>query len=82
MAGQENQKFFDDCREMFMTDGWQAFKEELLIAIQNVRIEACETADDFWMAKGRLAALNQVFGWEHSVLTAEEQAEEDDESSV
>lgn len=73
----EDQKFFEACREMFMSDGWKAFQQEIVNGIAAIRIEACESADDFWMAKGRLQILHQIAGWESAVLAAEAQASED-----
>jgi len=72
-----DQKFFDDCRTMFLTDGWKAFQEELQIAIQSIHVGAIENSDEFWKAKGRWEALSQILGWESAVKMAEEQAEED-----
>lgn len=75
-----DQKFFEDCRSMFMMDGWKAFQDELMIAIQSIQVGAIESSDEFWKAKGRWEALSQIIGWESAVKAAEEQAEEDDAS--
>ena len=30
----EDQKFFEDCRSLFLTDGWKHFQKEIGVAIQ------------------------------------------------
>lgn len=77
-----DQKFFEDCRTMFLTDGWKAFQQELAVALQSIQVGAIDSSDEFWKAKGRWEALSQVLGWENAVKAAEEQAEEDDAAGV
>ncbi len=74
-------KFFDDCRELFLTDGWKAFKDEVIVGLNSVHVASLESADDFWKAKGRVEALSQIVGWEDAVLAAEAQQEADSEDS-
>jgi len=73
----DDQKFFEACRTMFISDGWKAFQQEIAIAAQSISLAGIESADDFWKQKGRLEAFTQIAGWESAVLAAEEQAEED-----
>jgi hypothetical protein len=69
----EDQKFFEDARTMFLTDGWQNFVKELEIAIESIQVDSLTSADEFWQAKGRLAVLRQLAGYENAVRAAEEQ---------
>jgi hypothetical protein len=71
----EDYRFFDDCRTMFMTDGWRIFQEELGLAIDSINIAQLESTESFWKAKGRLEALTQLANWEDAILAAEEDAE-------
>jgi hypothetical protein len=73
----EDYKFFDNCRTMFMTDGWRIFQEEIIVAANSINIAGLNTAEDFWKAKGKLEILAQVSNWEAAVLAAEEQQEQD-----
>ena len=70
-------KYFDDARTMFLTDGWKAFMEELDEAIKACTLDACQSADQFWEMRGRLATLRQIAGYENGVLAAEAMQEED-----
>ena len=72
---EQDQKFFDACRTMFMSDGWKAFQQEIATAAQSINVSSLESAEDFWKAKGRMEILLQIAGWENAVLMAEEQAD-------
>lgn len=70
-------KYFDDARAMFMTSGWTNFMEELEAAIDGCTLDACNSSDQFWEMRGRLAALRQIAGYENGVKAAELMQEED-----
>lgn len=72
----EDQRFFDDCRTLFLTDGWKHFQNEINVAIQNLNLGAIDSSEEFWKAKGRFETLLQIAGWENAVLAAEQQAED------
>ena len=72
----DDQKFFEDCRTMFITDGWKHFQQEVQTRIQSLNLGALNTAEEFWKAKGRWEALLQIAGWENAVLAAEQQTNE------
>jgi len=74
----DNKKFFEACRTMFLSDGWKAFQEEIQVGIQSINVASIESTNDFWKAKGRLETLAQIAGWQSAVLAAEEAAEEDE----
>ena len=69
----EEQKFFDAARDLFLSDGWKAFDEELQIMVDSQSIESCNSESDFWLTKGRLQAFRQIQRYENAVRLAEEQ---------
>jgi hypothetical protein len=71
-------KFFEDARDMFITEGWKTFIKDVEANIINLRIENLEDEKAFWMAKGQLAVLHQIAGYENMVYHAEQ--EEDNAS--
>lgn len=77
----EDKKFFEDCRSMFITDGWKHFQKEINVALQSMNLCGIDSSNEFWKAKGRWEALLQIAGWENAVLAAEQQAEEPEEES-
>lgn len=72
----DNEKYFDDAREMFATAGWKSFMAEVQQAIISSRVENIDSADKFWMMKGELAAYHRIAGYEDMLRQAEQQAEE------
>lgn len=71
-------KYFENARTMFLTDGWKTFQEELDEAISTCTLDACHTTEQFWEMRGRLATLRQISGYENAVLAAEAMQEESD----
>jgi hypothetical protein len=76
----EDQKFFEDCRSMFITDGWKHFQKEVQLGIETLNLGSVNTSEEFWKAKGRWETLLQIAGWENAVLAAEQQAEEPEDA--
>lgn len=73
-------KYFDNARTMFLTDGWKTFSEELDEAAKACTIDACTTAEQFWEMRGRLATLRQIAGYENAILAAESMQEQDNDA--
>jgi hypothetical protein len=74
----DDRAYFDACRNMFMTDGWELFQEELKIAIDAISLDSINSSEEFWKAKGRFEALTQMNRWESFVKAAEEQYDASD----
>ena len=72
----EDQRFFDDCRSLFLTDGWKHFQNEINVALQSLNLGTINSSEEFWKAKGKFETLLQVAGWENAVLAAEQQSED------
>lgn len=76
-----DQKYFEDARATFMTDGWKTFMAELDQAIEAMTLDVATNSDEFFQARGRLAALRQIRGYENAMFAAEAQMEEDNEEA-
>lgn len=74
----EDQKWFDDQRAMFLTEGWKEFMQEMADREAGMQLDSCHSAEDFWQAKGMLKAFRMVTGWENVVLNAEASHDESD----
>lgn len=70
-----DEKYFDDARAMFMSDGWKTFLVEVEAAIDSITVDSLATSDEFHQARGRLSALRQIAGYENAVFAAEAQAD-------
>ena len=78
---EDDKKFFEDARDLFLTTGWANFKAELEVAINQIHVANCEDEKAFWMAKGRFEILSQLLGYENAVAAAEASNEEVDDAS-
>lgn len=74
----EEQKWFEAARDMFMSEGWKNFMEDLDANIEAIKVDNLDSVEAFWMAKGQMLTLRSLAGYENMVLAAEEQAEEGD----
>lgn len=70
-------KYFEDARTMFLTEGWRTFQSELDEAIAGCTLESCSSTEEFWQMKGRILTLRQIAGYENLILAAEQQGDED-----
>ena len=70
-----SEKEEEAAREMFMTDGWKDLMEQVEDQIELCTLDACDSAEDLWFNKGRLAVLRMFAGYENYVRSIGEQDE-------
>lgn len=70
---QGEEKFFEDAAEMFATQGWKDFLSDINALAETCNIENLSTAEEFWMARGRVDAVRRVLGYQQTVKTTEYQ---------
>lgn len=78
MDNADQQQYFDDAREMFLTRGWQDFIEDIEGIVETLTLDAASTSDDFFFCKGKLEALRVVLSYETAVKESESQSDIDD----
>jgi len=78
----EQEKIFDAARELFNTEGWANFINDIANNIQSIRVENIDDEKGFWIAKGQLNVLHSIAGYENMMRAAEEQADEDDDETT
>jgi hypothetical protein len=61
----------DRAREMFLTPGWDDFIEECETMMQQCHIDNCNSAEELWFQKGRLAVLKTILSYEAFVKTTD-----------
>ena len=61
----------NNAREMFLTAGWDDFVEEIRSQMQQCNLDNCDSAEDLWFQKGRLAVLRTILAYETFVKTEE-----------
>ena len=70
-------KFYEDARDMFMSQGWKDFIESKQEDIESARIENISDEKSFWMAKGSLYILHQIVGYDNYIKHLEMQDGDD-----
>ena len=50
-----DQEYFEECRNLFMTKGWELYMEEVKLGMDAITIAGLSTSEEFWKAKGKLA---------------------------
>lgn len=73
----EEQKIFDDAREMFLTDGWKQLQEDLQANLDGLTVESLNSEKEFWIAKGQINVLRLVLGYENMMLAAEQEVDDE-----
>lgn len=71
MSPEELEQYYLALREMFMTVGWQTFIEDIEAAASICTLEACNSAEEFWKAKGRMEVYNRVMNYEDFIKADE-----------
>ena len=69
----EEQSYFAEARDLFLTSGWDEYVKELVLHMDSITLDGCTTAEEFWKAKGRLEGLRIAYSYEDQVKAAEEE---------
>ena len=72
-----SEKEEENARDMFVMPGWQDLMDQIEDQIELCTLDACDSAEDLWFNKGRLAVLRMLSGYENYVRSIGEQDEAD-----
>ena len=72
----EDRKYYDNYFDLFMTDGWKQFKEEITEILDNHRIEDIKNETHLAFTKGERDGLRRVLRFETGIRMAYESATE------
>ena len=76
----EQEKIYDAARELFNTEGWVNFIQDITDNIESIRVENIDDEKGFWIAKGQLNVLHSIAGYENMMRAAEELEDEDSDA--
>ena len=75
----ELEEYYNNFFEMFRTEGWKQLIEEVENNIDNTNnLETTKDEQDLFYRKGQLAVFNNLKNLEQVMITAQEQAESED----
>ncbi len=72
-----SEKEEENARDMFVMPGWQDLMDQIEDQIELCNLDACDSAEDLWFNKGRLAVLRMFANYEQYVRSVGEQDEAD-----
>jgi hypothetical protein len=69
----ETQKYYEDYADLFLTDGWKAFQEDIQAATSTINIMSMADARDLHISQGKLDVFQRLLSWQNSIETAYEE---------
>jgi hypothetical protein len=72
---QDEQKYFDNFFDLFNTEGWKQFQEELKARGEYHNISRIKNTEELYFAKGELSVLDLVLNFEPYIRQALDNAE-------
>lgn len=66
----ELQKYYEDYMDLFVTEGWKAFQEDLKAASESIDILSLEDAKQLHIAQGKLDVFLRLQNWETAIRNA------------
>ena len=79
----ETEIYFRNLNEMFRTEGWQIFLDDIKQGAASVNsIELAKDEQDLYFRKGQLAVMANILNIEAQVAAAQAEAEADDAEAV
>lgn len=76
---QAEQKYFETYLDLFTSDGWKQFLNELAGRQSMYDLGKINDLKDLFFVKGELSVINMVLNFETMIRNAQEQAENGDE---
>ena len=78
----ELRKYYEDYADLFMTDGWKTFQQDIVAAASTINIMALKDARDLHISQGKLDVFQRLINWQNSIENAyEELLQEEKEGS-
>jgi hypothetical protein len=63
----ELQKYFDSYFDLFLTDGWKQFIEDVKESADSFDIRYVQSESDLKFAQGQLLILDRLINWESGI---------------
>ena len=60
-------EYYESLLQMFTTTGWDAFKQDMEAGAEQLNLENCKNADEFWVAKGKAEVFRLLAGYENFI---------------
>ena len=64
------QKYYEDYADLFLTDGWKQFQEDIEAAALTINIMSMQDAKDLHISQGKLDVFQRLLNWQNSIENA------------
>lgn len=76
------EEYYGELKLLFASAGWTILLAELRDNAHNINdLQACTETSDMWFRKGQLAVIANLLSFESQLLRAEEEAEQEKDTS-
>ena len=72
----EDDLYFNNYFDLFLTDGWKQFVEEVITASSSINVRSISDEKELRYVQGQLNIVDNVTNWEASILNAYDSAME------
>mgnify|MGYP003113140278 CR=1 FL=1 len=69
----ELQKYYENYADLFLTDGWKQFQEDIQAAALTINIMSLKDAKDLHISQGKLDVFQRLLNWQNSIENAYEE---------
>ena len=66
----ELQKYYENYADLFLTDGWKQFQEDIQAAALTINIMSLKYAKDLHISQGKLDVFQRLLNWQNSIDNA------------
>jgi hypothetical protein len=66
----ELQKYYEDYADLFLTDGWKQFQEDIQAAALTINIMSLKDSKDLHISQGKLDVFQRLLNWQNSIDNA------------
>ena len=71
-------EYYESLLNLFSTDGWKNFQEDMLNSLDSLNdLQTITTADEFWLRKGQIQTLSLIVNYEQAAKSAYEELTND-----
>mgnify|MGYP000666364715 CR=1 FL=1 len=67
---EHEKKYYDNYFDLFASDGWKQFIEDITEIYHSYNVDHCNSADDLFKAKGERAVLSRILGFSNGIEAA------------
>jgi hypothetical protein len=79
---QDEQRYFDNFFDLFNTEGWKQFHEELSARAKYYSISKVKNTEELYFAKGELSVLEMVLNFESYIHQTLDSVDDEDNQDI